>query len=77
MRAGVVDTGAFAGCIADSTTALAIRRDIAAGDSLHVAGTPTALINGVRFSGAIPTTMLDSLVRATFTVHRLSATGER
>lgn len=52
--AGIPDLRAFRTCISIPDTVPAIRADIAAGVSLDVAGTPTYLINDVRFQGVEP-----------------------
>jgi protein-disulfide isomerase len=57
-RAGVADTGEFASCMAGVAASSAVQLDRAAGDRLGVTGTPTILINGYRFKGAVP---LDTL----------------
>jgi predicted DsbA family dithiol-disulfide isomerase len=62
--AGVENMRAFERCIADSTTRSVIESDHEAARSLGARGTPTVLINGVRFTGSIPERVLDSLVTA-------------
>lgn len=49
LRAGISDTARFARCLQDSSAVAAVRRDIAAARRLGVTGTPTILINELRF----------------------------
>ena len=62
--AGVRDSLAFDRCLSDSSVAARVESDRRAGDSLGVRGTPTVLINGVKFTGVPTTNQLDSLVQA-------------
>lgn len=49
--AGVRDVGAFEECLADSTADQRVSRDLAVADSLHIVGTPTLFIDGMRYDG--------------------------
>jgi protein-disulfide isomerase len=60
--ARIADVNAFDRCMRDSTGLPAVTRDFKAAQRLEAKGTPTVLINGVRFSGVIPQSTLDSLV---------------
>jgi protein-disulfide isomerase len=62
-RAGIDDSAAFLRCIAETGTADAVDRDMALGRHLDVVGTPTVLIDSVRFDGAPPLATLDSTLR--------------
>lgn len=62
-RAEVADLEAFDECLQTGHVRARIRRDSAAGTRLKVHGTPTSIINGVRVSGSLPLTVLDSLIR--------------
>jgi protein-disulfide isomerase len=61
--ADVRDLPAFQACAADSAPSPRIDSDVAAGKRLRVTGTPTLLINGLRFQGAMPADTLASHVR--------------
>lgn len=63
-RASVGDLGQFERCFQDPATRAAVDRDVAAAGDLGITGTPTTLMNGVRFSGVPSGLVLDSLVRA-------------
>jgi protein-disulfide isomerase len=63
-EAGVPDTSGFSECLADSTSIKTVERDKQAAEQLGLAGTPTLLINGVRFTGVPTKGILDSLVDA-------------
>jgi Na+:H+ antiporter, NhaA family len=62
-RAGVANAKAFTRCQSDSSSARVIAADIALGTALHVEGTPTILIDSVRFVGAPSLATVDSLVQ--------------
>ena len=62
--ARVPDLLAFDRCMRDSTGLAPVTRDRVAAQRLASDGTPTVLINGVRFSGAVPQATLDSLVES-------------
>jgi protein-disulfide isomerase len=62
--AAVPDLSAFERCMRDSTALPAVTRDRRAAEHLGADGTPTVLINGIRFSGALPQATLDSLVES-------------
>jgi protein-disulfide isomerase len=62
-RARISDPVAFTRCVHSNTFVGRVVRDIIAGDSLGVVGTPTMLVNDVRFTGVPRLAFLDSLVR--------------
>ncbi len=63
--AGVPDSAAFARCVEGDGGAARIRRDVAAGNRLGVAATPTLLVNRYQIVGAPPVdTLLAYVVRA-------------
>jgi protein-disulfide isomerase len=66
--AGIPDLAEFDRCMRDSTATRVIEQDVDAAKRLHASGTPTILINGLRFTGTIAQERLDSLVRET--LHR-------
>jgi protein-disulfide isomerase len=61
--AGVADLPRFAACAAATAPIPALERDTVAGRRLRVSGTPTVLINELRFQGALPTDTLHAYVR--------------
>jgi protein-disulfide isomerase len=63
-RAGVSDLQQFDVCVRDSIPVARVRRDRALAAAIAARGTPTVLVNDVRFSGNIPVSKLDSVVRA-------------
>ncbi|MEP6780233.1 MAG: thioredoxin domain-containing protein [Gemmatimonadaceae bacterium] len=60
----VPDIPKFEHCMRDSTTLATVTRDRKAAEQLGAIATPTILINGTRFAGAIPQEQLDSLIAA-------------
>ena len=60
--AGVPNLTSFDRCMRDSTGLAPVTRDHIAARRLASHATPTVLINGVRFSGAIAQPVLDSLI---------------
>lgn len=62
--AEVPDTAAFRRCADESGAIPALARDTLAGSRLNVTGTPTLLINNVRFGGVPPLDTLDAYVKA-------------
>jgi protein-disulfide isomerase len=62
-RAGVRDTSQLLACIAGPAAAAALESDVKLGHDLGVRGTPTVLINGLRFQTPPDSTVLDSIVR--------------
>jgi protein-disulfide isomerase len=62
-RAGVTDSVRFERCSADSATRRAVKRDIAAGDALALSGTPSVIVRGRLFDGALPLDSLESVLR--------------
>lgn len=75
--AGIPDRDAFLQCIQSPPVAVAaaVDRDLRAGQRLEVSGTPTLLINGRRFQGAVPWDTLTAHVQRALgaTVSRDSA----
>ena len=69
-RAALPNLQAFRACMADSTARGVVDRDVEAASKLRARGTPTGVINGVKFTGAIPQTVLDSLVESAVRVPR-------
>lgn len=63
-RAGVPDTRQFERCRADSAAVRVVQADVADAHKLGLRGTPTVLVNGVRFTGTIPQATLDSVIEA-------------
>lgn len=66
-RAGVFDTAAFSMCMRDSTTVAAVQKDIEAGLSLGLSGTPLILSNGHLYRGAQSLRNLREIVRSSLT----------
>jgi protein-disulfide isomerase len=62
-RAAVADLAVFEECLLAGRVRTRIRRDSAAGAKLEIRGTPTSIINGVRVSGSLPMSTLDSLIQ--------------
>jgi hypothetical protein len=60
-------------CVRDSATVGRVNRDVAAATKLLARGTPTSLINGVRFTGTISQRILDSLVETAIRTRRVGA----
>lgn len=71
--AGLPDLKLFTQCVADSATVAAVNRDRDAGKRLKVRGTPTVLVNGVRFLGTLREDALDSLTKAAIRDAHLSS----
>lgn len=63
VQAGVRDTVAFSDCTKSMRYAERIERDAAMADSMGIAGTPTLIINGRVFIGAIRTGQLEREVK--------------
>jgi protein-disulfide isomerase len=61
-RANVSDLASFEDCLRDPASGAAVDRDIDAGERLGVRGTPTILVNGYRYRGALTERSLDSLL---------------
>lgn len=59
---GIADTVAFKHCMKDPASLARVNEDKAAAEKLGVKGTPTVLINGVRFAGVPHRKVLDSLI---------------
>jgi protein-disulfide isomerase len=64
QRASVPDLDKCSRCMSDSLHIANVRRDRESAEELGARGTPTGLINGVRFTGSLPQNILDSLVSA-------------
>jgi protein-disulfide isomerase len=62
-RAGVPDLARFRSCRQDAATRAVIDRDIAAGEALHLQGTPGLLIDGKLLEGALPVDTLEAILR--------------
>jgi protein-disulfide isomerase len=62
QRARVPDLERFALCMEDPVVAALVAEDRAAADRLGARGTPTVLVDGVRFTGTLPQSVVDSLV---------------
>ena len=63
VAAGIRDLPSFQACASDTRRSLTIERDIEAANRLRVTGTPTLLINGLRFQGAMPADTLALHIR--------------
>ena len=79
LRAGITDSARFARCLRDANTKAPINRDINEGDRLGIRGTPTLLIDSLKFDG-LPAD-LDKLVRyhmrvAESSSRRIASTAE-
>lgn len=61
--AGVADIKRFEACAAATSPLPALERDVAAARRLRVSGTPTLLINDLRFHGAVRQDTLEAYVR--------------
>lgn len=61
--AGVSDTSAFAACMRARRFDDMVERDVAVGEKIGVAGTPTLVVNGTVLEGAIGADSLDTVVR--------------
>lgn len=57
--AGVPDVGAFQRCLAEPGQMVSLVRDIEGGKRLGIRGTPTLLVNGRRYNGVPPMSMLE------------------
>lgn len=61
-RAGVSDVRVFERCLTDSSAKAVVLRDRADADRLQIRGTPSFLVDGVRFTGVPSQTVIDSLI---------------
>lgn len=61
-RSSVHDLGLFSSCLDDSVTANRIYRDLGAGMSLRLAGTPATVVGSHLYVGALPTRVLKLLL---------------
>ncbi len=61
--AGVSDSARFGRCMDVTAVPERVQQGLAQGKTLEVTGTPTILVNGWRFNGALPKTALDSVIR--------------
>jgi protein-disulfide isomerase len=57
-----LDLSAYDKCIDDPATAARIKEDVALGGEIEITGTPTFFINGYRWSGAMPPSVLAGVV---------------
>lgn len=64
LHAGVTDTARFVSCMRSSVDGDKVGEDLRAASQLRIAGTPTVLVNGLRFTGNLPLPIADSIVRA-------------
>lgn len=62
-QVGVDDLDAFERCVQRRETADRVERDIDAAQRIRVTATPSLIIGGRLYQGAIPTALLDSLTR--------------
>lgn len=60
--AGVRDLGAYRACLTDTAAAARVNDDREAARKLGATGTPTVLVNGVRFGGVPRKEQIDSMV---------------
>lgn len=63
-RAGVSDRTKFRTCLQGRAASEAVQRDIVAGDSLGVRGTPTVLVEDLQVTGVVPEPVLEEWIRA-------------
>lgn len=61
-KAHVPDTVGFAMCVRQSGPIAALARDTLAGRRLQISGTPTVIINGLRFTGTPPIDTLRAII---------------
>ena len=65
LKSGIADSVSFGKCLALPLTDSLVNADIAAGDQLGLRATPTFLLNGKRYIGAVSAQVLDSLIGRT------------
>lgn len=63
-RSGIRDSGKFSRCLADSTHASVVDRDIAAGERLSLPGTPSFIVNDSLYMGSRSPDELEHLVKS-------------
>jgi protein-disulfide isomerase len=63
-QAGVSDPAMIERCVMTTGAYDRLERGRALGDRVHIRGTPTVLINGWKFTGALSPSMLDSTITA-------------
>jgi protein-disulfide isomerase len=61
-KAKVANLAAFRTCLSAPRTDSIVKRDLAAATRLGATATPTFLIDGKRYTGAVPQSLLDSIV---------------
>jgi protein-disulfide isomerase len=61
-EAGVRDSAAFGRCVAEMRPAANVDRDVRAGQAVRIEVTPTLVINGVLYPGAVTETELERLI---------------
>ena len=61
---GVADLKAFKACQTDPKSLAAVEAEIAAGDALHVEGTPTMFVNGMPLYGMVDPSEIGALINA-------------
>jgi protein-disulfide isomerase len=62
-RAGIADSARFLECVRSTDSIPQLASDTLAGNRLGVIGTPTVIVNGLRFSGAPPLDTLQAILR--------------
>ncbi|HTE45433.1 MAG TPA: hypothetical protein VK636_09340, partial [Gemmatimonadaceae bacterium] len=72
-RAGVRDTARFSACRGAVPADARVARDMAVGQMLHVAATPTIIVQGLLLPGAPTVETLDSLTRLVLAGRTLTA----
>jgi len=69
-----VNTDQFSACMDKDMAAGIVNRDMAAAARLHVTGTPTFLVNGIRRGGAVTPEELHTLVQQALDVSKAVGT---
>lgn len=72
-RAGVQDSAEFARCLRAPEVDSIIERDLAVVRALELRGTPSILIDGLRYTGSLPQRVVDSIVKAAIATRRVSS----
>lgn len=76
-EAGIKDTSSFSSCAMASSPVPLVQQGIAAGERLGIRGTPMIIVNGWRFRGAIPDSVLQVVVRSVLNGERPFETGKK